>query len=174
MNSRYGTLAMYPSVAELRAAMQRLREMGCTNFEVFTPFPSEEVDELLPGRKTRLGWVMLIAGILGGSGAYFMQWYACRDYPLNVGGRPLNSWPSYVPVTFELTVLSAALVGLAALLIVAHLPRLDYPTFASENFRRASQDRYFLCFRDHPSPEIERRARDSLREGAETIEEIEG
>jgi hypothetical protein len=76
-----------------------------------------------------------------------MQWYAARDYRLNVGGRPVDSWPAFVPVTFELTVLTAALAGVAALLWLSGLPRLDHPVFSDRRFRRASQDRFFVCVR---------------------------
>lgn len=94
-----------------------------------------------------MAWIMLLAGIAGAGGGFFLQWYAARDYPLNVGGRPLNSWPAFVPITFELTVLTAALVGVLTLLCLAGLPRLHHPVFADPRFKRASQDRFFICIR---------------------------
>ncbi len=173
MNSQAGFLATYAAAPDLIAALKRLRETGHKNFEVFMPFPSEEIDELIPGPPSVLGWVMLVAGISGGCGAYFLQWYASRDYPINVGGRPIHSWPSFIPVTFELTVLTASLVGLAALLIVAGLPRLDYPTFSRPEFRRASQDRFCLWLKFDPQREGAPTLRDLISPGAESIEEVQ-
>lgn len=140
-----GLLAMYESAEPLKAALRRFREAGFARLQVYSPYSDDEIDELTPGRPTRIGWVLFAAGIVGAASAYFLQWYACRDYALNVGGRPIHSWPSYIPVTFELTVLSAALAGLAALLWFCRLPRLDHPVFNDPRFLRASQDRFFLC-----------------------------
>jgi hypothetical protein len=116
---------------------------------------------------------MFFAGALGGSGAFFMQWYACRDYPLDVGGRPINSWPSYIPITFELTVLTAALAGAASLLWLAGLPRLDYPVFSDARFRRASQDRFFICIRSDDPRYSEAPAKGAFQgTEPESIEEV--
>ncbi len=172
MSEPQGMLATYADAPALIAVLRRLRAEGIANFEVFLPFPSEEIDELIPGPPTPIGWIILVAGLLGGAGAYFLQWYAARDYPLNVGGRPLHSWPSFVPVTFELTVLTAALVGVAALLIAARLPRLDYPTFARPEFRRASQDRFCLWLKTSRMGDDGERLRGLISPGAESVEEV--
>ena len=87
---------------------------------------------------------MLAAGALGATSGFFLQVWAARAYPLQVGGRPVFSWPAFVPVTFELGVLTAVLVGIAAFLWRARLPRYDHPAFASARFARASTDRFFL------------------------------
>jgi hypothetical protein len=151
MNSETRILAEYPNHDRLVAALRRLRDDGYTRFEVYSPFPSEEIDELLPGRATPIGWLMLVGGLAGGSGAYFMEWYAAHDFAYNVGGRPLHSWPAFVPVTFELTVLTAALTGLVSLLFLTRLPRLAHPVFNAAPFRRASADRFFVAVhRDDP------------------------
>lgn len=138
-------LAEFATHDAVVSALRRLRAERYSHLEVFTPFPSDEIDELLPGRPTRIGWCVLAGGFAGGSGAYFLQWFAAHDYAYNVGGRPLHSWPAFVPVTFELTVLTAALAGLVALLWFARLPQLDHPVFAAPEFRRASQDRFFIA-----------------------------
>jgi hypothetical protein len=139
------TIALeFASAEALVATLRRLRDEGYSRIEVYQPYASEEIDALLPGPPSPVGWIMLGAGVIGGGGAYFLQWYAARDYPLNVGGRPLHSWPAFVPVTFELTVLSAAIAGVLALLWLARLPRLDHAMFADPRFARASQDRFFL------------------------------
>jgi hypothetical protein len=138
-------LAEYAEHEQLLRALRQLRAEGYSHLEVYTPFPSEEIDDLVPGKRTPIGWLMLAGGMMGGGGAYLMQWYAAHDYAYNVGGRPLHSWPSFVPVTFELTVLFAALTGLLSLLWLTRLPRLDHAVFTVAEFRRASQDRFFVA-----------------------------
>jgi hypothetical protein len=125
--------------------LRELREAGYERLEVYSPYPSEEIDKLLPGRPTPIGWIVLFAALAGGVGAYGLQWFAAHDYALNVGGRPLHSWPAFVPVTFELTVLSAAIVGVLTLLWLARLPRLDHALEGELAFVRATQDRFVLC-----------------------------
>ncbi len=155
--------------------LRRLARDGYSRLDVFTPYPSGEIDEALPGRRSPIGWWMLVAGIAGGVGAYALQWIAAHDYPLNVGGRPLHSWPAYVPVVFELTVLSAAVVGVLALLWFARLPRLDHAVFSDPRFLRASQDRFFLCVRTD-DPRFTRVGFDRIvrESGAISIGEVAG
>jgi len=171
MKRLHGTMGMYASPAAVKAVLLKLQDSGYTHYEVYSPFPDEEIDELLPG-KTRINWVVLIAGLCGGAGAYFLQWYAARDYAINVGGRPIHSWPAFIPVTFELTVLTAAIVGVCALFWFTRLPRLDYPTFHDPRFLRASQDRFFVCVRaDDPRGSTEQ-TRQLLQPDAESVEEV--
>ena len=175
MSAERRVLAEFAEHDRLVTALRRLREERYSHVEVYTPFPSAEVDELLPGGPTPIGWLMLAGGVCGGGAAYFMQWFAARDYAYNVGGRPLHSWPAFVPVTFELTVLAAALTGFVALLWLARLPRLDHPVFRAPEFTRASQDRFFIALRlDDPrltSAGVEALLRGC---GAVTIREVEG
>ncbi|HVS50827.1 MAG TPA: DUF3341 domain-containing protein [Opitutaceae bacterium] len=168
-------LAEFAAHEALVGALRRLRDERYSHLEVYTPFPSDAIDELLPGKSTRIGWLMLAGGIVGGSGAYFLQWFAARDYAYNAGGRPLHSWPAFVPVTFELTVLTAALVGFASLLWLARLPRLDHPVFDAPEFRRASQDRFFLAVRTDDPRLTSVGVEPLLREcGAVSIQEVAG
>jgi hypothetical protein len=141
----FGVMAEFSTEEGFLGGIDRMRKAGFRNLETFTPYAVEAQEELLPRRPSRVGWFMLGAGALGGLGAFFLQWYAARDYPLNVGGRPLNSWPAFIPITFELTILSAALAGVLGLLWVAGLPRLHHPAFSGSGFERASQDRFFVC-----------------------------
>jgi hypothetical protein len=173
MSASRRMLAEFAGHDRLVGALRRLRAECYSHLEVYTPFPSEEIDELLPGKPTPIGWLMLAGGLAGGGGAYFMQWFAAHDYAYNVGGRPVHSWPSFVPVTFELTVLAAALTGLVALLWLARLPRLDHPVFTVPEFVRASQDRFFIALR-MDDPRLTRTGLDRLlREcGAVSIQEV--
>jgi len=169
----YGIMAAFASEASYLGAIRRVEEAGYRRVETFTPYGVEGEEAALPRRKTPIGWIMLAAGILGGSGAFFMQWYAARDYRLNVGGRPVDSWPSFVPVTFELTVLTAALTGVATLLWLAGLPRLHHPVFSDPRFPRASQDRFFVCIRaDEPGYSEEAARATLLGADPESIEVV--
>jgi hypothetical protein len=169
----YGTMAAFASEEAFLGALRSLRDAGYRRVDTFTPYAVEEAERLLPPVRTPIPWIMLAAGILGGGGAFFMQWYACRDYPLNVGGKPLDSWPAFVPVTFELTVLSAALAGVAGFLWLAGFPRLDHPAFSDGRFRRASQDRFFVCIRSDDPRYSRESARDAFRATEpESVEEV--
>ena len=169
----HGVAACFAEREMFLAAWRKLRDAGYARLEANTPFSLEEMEELVPGPPTPIARVVLIAGLAGGSGGYFLQWFGARDYPLNVGGRPLHSWPAFVPITFELTVLTAALIGVGALLWLCGLPRLDHPVFAATGFERASQDRFFLTVRAD-DPRFDAGAvTNLLREaGAETVEEV--
>ena len=142
----YGLLAEFPSADSLCAAARHVRSRGWTKVEAYTPFPIEGLDEILNADKGWIAPLTLLGGILGGAGTYFLQWYAAVvDYPINIGGRPLNSWPAFVPATFEITILGAALAATVAMLALNGLPRLYHPLFEVEEFELASRNRFFLC-----------------------------
>ncbi|MEO7166763.1 MAG: DUF3341 domain-containing protein [Spartobacteria bacterium] len=141
----YGLAAEFESDAQLMHAAERAYAHGFRKMDGFTPFPIEGLAEAL-GKKTRLPLLVLLAGIVGGCSAYFMQWFASViSYPINIGGRPLHSWPAFVPITFELTVLGAALTAFFFSLGLSGLPQPYHPMFNLPAFERASQDRFFLC-----------------------------
>jgi hypothetical protein len=166
-------MASFASEEAFLEALRHVRKAGYRRIETFTPYRVELEDGLLPGPRSPIPWIMFVAGALGGSGAYFMQWYACRDYPIDVGGRPLDSWPAYIPITFELTVLTAALAGAAAFLWLAGFPRLDHPVFSDPRFRRATQDRFFICVRsDDPRYPAAHAGSLFLGTNPESIEEV--
>ncbi len=169
----YGLMAAYTDESGYLEALRRVQRAGFRRIDTFTPYDVEAEEGVLPRPASPIGWIMLAAAAIGGSGAFFMEWYAARDYRLDIGGRPVNSWPAFVPITFELTVLTAALVGAAALLWMAGLPRLDHPVFSDRRFRRASQDRFFVCVRTDDPAYSDARARAALLEAApESIEEV--
>ena len=141
----YGLAAEFESDAQLVHAAEEAFARGYRRMDGYTPFPIEGLAEAL-GKSNRIPLLVLGAGILGGASAYFMQWFASVvSYPLNIGGRPLHSWPSFIPITFELTVLGASLTAFFFSLGLSGLPKPYHPMFNLPEFERASQDRFFLC-----------------------------
>ena len=158
--SRYGVMAEFASADALLAATRKARDAGYGSVEAYAPFPVEGLAEAVGLRRNWVPAIVLAGGVLGGVGGYFMQWYsAVISYPINAGGRPLHSWPEFIPVTFELTILVAALAGVIGMLALNGLPRLHHPVFNLREFDLASRNRFFLCLRGaEPEP-----ARDFLR-----------
>jgi Protein of unknown function (DUF3341) len=145
MNHVYGLLAEFSGHEQLLQAAEKAYAAGFRKMDAFAPFPVEGLAEAL-GKKTRLPLPVLIGGIIGGVGAYYMEWYAnAVSYVINVGGRPVHSWPAFIPIAFELTVLAAGLTAFFFSLGLSGLPRPYHPLFNVPEFERASQDRFFLC-----------------------------
>ncbi len=149
----WGLLAEFGSAEALLDAATRARAAGYARAEAYSPFPIEGLAEALAFTPSRVGAATLMGAAAGGLGAYLLQWFSATiDYPIVVGGRPLHSWPMFVPVTFEMTILGGALAAVAALLIGSRLPRLHHPLFAAPDFELASRQRFFLCLRsDDPA-----------------------
>lgn len=142
----YGLLAEFDDPNELVAASHHVLAAGYRRFDAYSPFPVHGLADAVGFYKTRISLVVLVGGILGGVGGYIMQyWMTVIDYPINVGGRPLHSWPSFLPATFECTILLAALSGVLGMLALNGLPRPHHPLFNVPEFDRASSDRFFLC-----------------------------
>ena len=142
----YGLLAEFPTADSLCAAARHVREHGYTRVEAYSPFAIEGLDEIVGADKGWIAPLTLLGGLLGGAGTYFLQWYAAVvDYPVNIGGRPLHSWPAFIPATFEITILGAALAAVVTMLVANGLPRLHHPLFEVEEFELASRNRFFLC-----------------------------
>ena len=170
MSERYGMMGEFSSAEAIVSAAQALHAQG-HRLEAYTPFSVDGLPEALGYRNNAVPLLTLLGGIIGGVGGYFLQWYsAVIDYPINSGGRPLNAWPAFIPATFEMTILGAALAGFIGFLLLNGLPRLRHPVFAAADFDLASRDRFFLCVRD---ADDERAVGDSLRAlGAKRVCEV--
>src|ERR1700683_1196549 len=142
----YAVLGEFPDPHSLIAAAKRTREEGYTKIDAYSPFPVEGLPDALGFGKTRMPLIVLIGGILGCLTGYSMQyWIAGVYFPINIGGRPLNSWPSFIPITFELTILFSALFAVFGMLALNGLPTPYHPLFNVPRFALASRDRFFLA-----------------------------
>jgi hypothetical protein len=143
----YGIMAEFAEPEPLLDAAHAAYRAGYRAMDAFTPYPVEGLSDAIGFRRNGVALLALLGGLGGGTLAFAMQAY-CNviDYPINVAGRPDFSWPAFVPVTFELTVLGAALSAAFGMLALNRLPRLWHPAFNLPEFARASRDRFFLCF----------------------------
>jgi Alternative complex III, ActD subunit len=141
----YALLAEFESPEKLLEATRAIYAEGYRWMEAYTPFPVDGVAEALGPRSNRVPPIVFGGGLIGGLTGYFMQWFsAVVHYPINVGGRPLHSWPAFIPITFEMTVLGAALAAVVGMLALNGLPRPYHPVFNVPDFVLASSNRFFL------------------------------
>jgi len=142
----YGLMAEFEEPNALVAAAHRASEEGYRCMDAYSPLPIEELHGALKAHHTRLPLVVLIGGIVGCVSGYLLQWWASTiAFPLNVGGKPLHSWPAFIPVTFECTILGAALSAVFGMLALNGLPQPYHPVFNVPRFALASRNRFFLC-----------------------------
>ena len=144
--SLYGVMAEFDSPDALMAAAHSARKAGYTKMDGYSPFPIEELDEALGFKKSWLPAFVLIGGLFGLALGYgFQYWVSVIDYPVMVGGRPYHSWPSFIPVTYELMILSASITAVISMFALNGLPMPYHPVFNVDRFGMASTDRFFLC-----------------------------
>jgi hypothetical protein len=142
----YGVVAEFDNPTALVEAARITREAGYKRFEAYAPFPIEVLVEAIGHPHTRLPIAVFLGGLIGGLTGYLLQYItAVETYPLNIGGRPLHSWPAFIPVTFECTILGAALTAVFGMLARNGLPMPYHPLFHIPRFARASSDLFFLC-----------------------------
>ena len=154
----YGLVAEFKDQELLLAAANKTREAGYKRMDAYSPFPVHGLAEAIGFHDIWVPWTIFICGVLGCIGGYALQyWVNVVDYPLNIGGRPFHSWPSFMPVTFECTILLAAFGAVFGMMAFNGLPRPHHPIFNTPRFELASQDRFFLCIEaDDPSFELEK------------------
>ena len=142
----YGLMAEFEDATALTEAARATYAAGYRKMDAYSPVPIEELHDAMHMHDDRLPKLVLAGGILGGLGGYGLQYYVSAiAYPINVGGRPLHSWPTFIPVTFETTILAAALTAVLGMLALNGLPQPFHPVFNVPRFALASRNRFFLC-----------------------------
>ena len=171
----YGMMAEFDNAEDLVAAVHRVREAGYTKIDAFTPFPVEGLAEAVGFSASRVPLITFIGGLIGCFGGFFLQYYPnVIGYPLNIGGRPENSWPAFIPITFELTILCAALATVFGMLALNGLPTPYHPVFNVARFQLASRNRFFLCIKGRDAKfEVEAAKRFLTGLKAVSVSEIE-
>src|SRR5580698_10769292 len=142
----YGLMAEFETPEQVLEAAERARDDGYRRMDAYTPFPVEGLAEAVGFYKTRLSTIVLGGGLLGSCTGFFLCWWPnVIGYPLNIGGKPYNSWPAFIPITFELTILFSALSAVIGMIALNGLPMPYHPVFNAPRFDRATRDRFFLC-----------------------------
>jgi hypothetical protein len=171
----YALVAEFGSAQDLLNAAEKTGEEGYRKVDAYSPFPVHGLSDALRFHDVRVPWLIICAGLCGGFFGFTLQWYtATIDYPLNVGGKPFNSLPSFFPVTFECTILFSALTALLSVFILNGLPKPYHSIFNTPGFERASKDRFFLAIETQDpkfDSEETRKFMESL--GAVAVSEVE-
>ena len=142
----YGVMAEFDSPSALVSAARAARAKGYRKLDAYSPFPIEELTEALHLHRNKLPLIVLAGGVIGGLTGFFLQyWIAVVYFPINIAGRPLNSWPSFIIITFELTILFASLSAVLGMMALCGLPMPYHPVFNVPRFSAASRNRFFLC-----------------------------
>lgn len=171
----FGITAEFEDAPHIIAAANKTREAGYKKIDAYVPFPVEGLSDALGQRDHYVIHIMLAGGFIGALTGFGLQyWTTLLEYPLNIGGRPLYAWPSWIPITFECTVLFAALSGIFGMFAINGLPEPYHPMFDAPNFDRASNDRFFLTIEAH-DPKFDREKTRQFLEslGALNVAEVE-
>jgi len=143
--SPFGVLAEFKTPADLYRACERVRDAGYTRWDAHSPFPVHGLEGAMGMRRSRLPWIILVAGLGGAATGFLLQtWVHSAAYPLTISGKPHFAWPAYVPITFELGVLGGALAAVFGMLGLNQLPRHHHPLFDATRFARFSDDAFFI------------------------------
>lgn len=171
----YGLLAEFADAEALKQAARGTRDAGFTCFDAFSPYPIEDLPRAMGLKRTLVPLLTLVGAAIGGISGYMLQYYpAVIQYPWNVGGKPFHSWPMFVPITFELTILVGGLSAALGMLALNGLPLPYHPLFNAPEFLRASQDRFFLCIEASDPKYQAQQTRDFLQGlGAREVVEVE-
>lgn len=174
MKPLWGLLAEFETPGALLHATRQAYSEGYRKMDAYSPFPVPDLAEALGFHHDSVPLMCLIGGLIGGCGAYILQyWINVIAFPLNVGGRPLHSWPSFIPVTFEMTVLFASFGAFFGMWALNRLPQPYHPIFNSEKFAAASRDRFFLCIEtSDPLFELDATREFLQRLHAHSVEEV--
>ena len=171
----YGLMAEFDEPTTIVVAARRAHEEGYRRMDAYSPFPIEELTEAIGFTHTKLPLIVLIGGIVGCLGGFTLcYWVSTIAYPLNIGGRPLNSWPAFIPVTFECTILLAALAAVLGMLALNGLPHPYHPVFNVPGFEEVTRNRFFLCIESRDPKFQEDATREFLRQlGARRVSDVE-
>ncbi len=168
----YGLLAEFETADDILRAARSAYRAGYRQMDAHTPYTVEGLAAALGTPPSRIPSVVLLGGLVGGAVGFLMQYWAMAvDYPLNVGGRPYNSWPVFIPITFEVLVLVASFSAFFGMLFLCGLPHPHHPLFAEPRFARASQDRFFLCI-EAADPRFDRRATEEFLAGLRPVGDV--
>jgi Protein of unknown function (DUF3341) len=170
----YGIAAEFDNPNELLKATKAVYEEGYREMDAYSPFPIEEVFEALPHKFNWVPYIVLAGGLIGVFSGYMLEYYAAAvSYPLNIGGRPLVSWPAFIPPAYETTILFASLAAVVGMLALNGFPRPYHPIFNAPNFDLASQEKFFLCV-ESTDPKFDKEKTLSFMEslGARQVSEV--
>ncbi len=171
----YGLLAEFESPAALYKACEKVRDAGYKKWDAYSPFPIHGLEKAMGVPPSKVPWIVLVCGLTGAGGGMLMQWWmSAVDYPLVISGKPLFSWPAFVPVMFELGVLFAAFGAVFGMLALNKLPEYYHPLFRSEAFERVTDDKFFIAI-EAKDPKFDlKETKEFLKSiGAVQVEEIE-
>lgn len=171
----WGLLAEFTTPARLASACRGVRDAGFTRWDAHTPFPVHGLEAAMGVRRSPVGWFVLVMGLSGAAGGMLLQWWvATTAYPLVISGKPLFSWPAFVPIMFECGVIGGAAGAVLGFLLLSRLPRPFHPLFYSERFERVSDDRFFISV-EAADPRFDRARTEALLSelGADHVEAIE-